>query len=136
MRGLPSDAAARVEKQHVTTLIRRLAAATAARSAGWQVREPDVYSWSSTEGSLTVGSRDGDGAPPYELVVYNRHGAAVDEVASELLRDDQPAPWNEDLRELYRSARRSALGADDVIEALIAALPTGKGTPVADEQEN
>ena len=136
MRGLPADAAARVEKQHLTTLIRRLASATVARSAKWQVRGADVYSWTSTEGSINVGSRDGDGAPPYQLVVYNRRGEPVDELTSELVRDDQPAPWNDDLRELYRSARRNAMGADDVIEALIAALPAGQEAPVADAQEH
>jgi hypothetical protein len=136
VRGLPPDAAARVEKQHLTTLIRRLATATAARSAKWQVRGADVYSWSSAEGSINVGSRDGDGAPPYQLVVYNRRGEPVDELTSELVRDEQPAPWNDDLHELYRSARRSAMGADDVIEALIAALPTGQETPVGDAREH
>jgi hypothetical protein len=135
VRGLPPDAAARVEKQDLMTLIRRLATATAARSADWQMRAADVYSWSSVEGSINVGSRDGDGAPPYQLVVYNGRGEAVDELTSELLRNDQPAPWNDDLRELYRSARRNALRADDVIEALIGALPTGQEAPAADAQE-
>jgi hypothetical protein len=132
VRGLSADAAARLEKRHLTTLIRRLAAATAARAAEWQVRDPDVYSWSSAEGSISVGSRDGDGDPPYELAIYNRRGERVDELASELVRGDQPAPWNDDLLELYRLARRSALRADDVIEALIAALPTGDGAALAD----
>ncbi|MFL5923529.1 MAG: hypothetical protein ACJ75Q_00230 [Gaiellaceae bacterium] len=38
------------------------------------------------------------------------------------------------MRELDWFARRSALRADDVIEALIAALPTGEETPVAGAQ--
>lgn len=130
MRGLSADAAARLERRHLTTLIRRLAAATAARAAEWQVRDPDVYSWSSVEGSISVGSRDGD--PPYELAIYNGRGERVDELASELVRGDQPAPWNDDLLELYRLARRSALRADDVIEALIAALPTGDRAAAVD----
>jgi hypothetical protein len=114
-------------KERLTTLVRELAASTAAGAAEWQASEPDVYSWRSSEGAVSIGSRDRDGEPPYELVVYNPGDERVDELASELLEDDQPAPWNEALVELYRLARRSALRADDVIEALIAALPTSDG---------
>jgi hypothetical protein len=111
-------------KERLTMLVRRLAEATASGAAEWESREPDVYSWSSGAGVVSIGSRDRDGEPPYELVVYNSTDEPVDELASELLDDDQPAPWNDALVELYRLARRSALRADDVIEALIAALPT------------
>jgi hypothetical protein len=45
------------------------------------------------------------------------------ELTSQLVGDDRPAEWNKPLADLYRAARRSALRADDVIEALIEALP-------------
>ncbi|MFL5923528.1 MAG: hypothetical protein ACJ75Q_00225 [Gaiellaceae bacterium] len=111
--------------ERLTTLVRELAVATAAGAAEWQASQPDVYSWRSSEGAVSVGSRDRDGDPPYELVVFNAGDEKVDELASELLADDQPAPWNDALLELYRVARRSALGAEDVIEALIGSLPGG-----------
>jgi hypothetical protein len=114
-------------KERLTTLVRELAAATAAGAAEWQASEPDVYSWRSAEGAVSVGSRDRDGDPPYELIVYNAADERVDELASELLDGDEPAPWNDALHELYRLARRSGLRADDVIEALIGALPTAGG---------
>jgi hypothetical protein len=107
----------------LTTLAQRLAAATAARSARWQRGEGDVYVWASKGGSVTVVSRDRDDEPPYELAVFSPSGEKVDELASALLEDDRPAPWNEALVDLYRAAKRSALGADDIIEALIDALP-------------
>jgi ankyrin repeat protein len=114
-------------KERLATLVRELATATAAGAAEWQASEPDVYVWRSAQGAVSVASRDRDGDPPFELVVFNAGDERVDELASELLEDDQPAPWNDDLLELYRLARRSALRADDVIEALIAALPTAGG---------
>ena len=108
-----------VEKDRLATLARRLAEATAQRAAQWQLKEPDVYSWAADEGTVTVASRDRDGEPPYELTLFNPSAERVDELSSELLSDDRPAPWNDALAELYRVARRSALGADDIIDALI-----------------
>jgi hypothetical protein len=112
------------DKQHLTDLAWHLAAATAARAAQWQLETDDVFRWDAKEGSVTVASRDRDGEPPYELSVYSPAREKVDELLSELLPNDQPAPWNEPLVEVYRVARRSALRADEIIDALIAALPT------------
>jgi hypothetical protein len=115
--------AADANKQRLTELTERLAAATSARAARWQLEGEDVFVWSANDGVVTVGSRDHDGAPPYELAVHNPARERVDELASDLLADDQPAPWNDALADLYRAARRSALRADDIIDALIDALP-------------
>ena len=112
------------EKQRLTTLARRLAAATSAREAKWKTGDDDVYIWTAKEGAVTIVSRDRDDEPPYELVVFTPNSERVDELTSALLEEDRPAPWNEALVELYRVARRSALGADDIIDALVAALPS------------
>ena len=120
----PGRAAAHVKTERFVTLAHRLAMATAAGAAEWSVREPELFARSSAEGTVTVASRDRDGEPPYELVVYNVAGDRVDELSSGLLGEDEPAPWNEALAELYRAARRNALHADNIIDALIAALPT------------
>jgi hypothetical protein len=109
--------------QRLTELADRLAAATTGRSAQWELDGDDVFVWRVAEGSVTVGSRDRDGEPPYELIVRSPSGEKVDELTSELLAGDQPAPWNDALVELYRAARRSALRADDIVDALIEALP-------------
>jgi hypothetical protein len=111
------------DKQRLTTLARRLAAATMTRSAQWQLGDDGVYAWTAKEGSVTVVSRDRDDEPPYELSVLRPDRQKVDELTSALLEEDRPAPWNDALVELYWAARRSALGADDIIEALIEALP-------------
>jgi hypothetical protein len=115
--------AAFLERDRITTLARHLAAATTAGAAEWSAREPELYAWGSVAGIVTIASRDRDGDPPYELVVYNAAKERVDELSSELLENDEPAPWNGALAELHRAARRNALNADDVIEALIGALP-------------
>jgi hypothetical protein len=117
-------AAARLENEQLTTLARRLIAATATGETQWQGREPDCYHWASGYGSVRVSSRDRDGEPPYELAVYNTRDEKVDELSSELI-GDEPEAWNRALAELYRAARRNALGADEIVEALIGALGTG-----------
>ena len=124
------------EKQRLMTLARLLAAATASREADWQAREPDVYMWESSAGSVSVASRDRDGEPPFELAVYNPAQERVDELGSALLDDDQPAPWNDALATLYRAARRSALRADDIVEALIVALPAASQDGEAEQERS
>jgi hypothetical protein len=123
-------------EQRLTELANRLVAATTGRAAQWQLEGDDVFVWTAAEGSVTVGSRDRDGEPPYELVVYNPARERVDELTSELLTDDQPAPWNDSLVELYRAARRSALRADDIVDALIEALPETSVGPEAQRERS
>jgi hypothetical protein len=122
VRRLPRRAAARLERERLTTLARRLGEATSQRAADWELCEPDVYAWSSSEGSVSIASRELDGEDAYELFVYNAQHAQVDELSS-VVDGDGAASWNAPLAELHRVARRSALRADDVIDALIEALP-------------
>ena len=121
MKGLTPATVARLETEQLTTLTRRLTAATVTGEAQWQGREDDCYRWASDAGSVSVASRDRDGEPPYELAVYNTSDEQVDQLSSELL-GDEPAPWNQALSDLYRTARRNALHADEIVEALIHAL--------------
>jgi hypothetical protein len=114
--------AAAVENGRVVVLCERLAEATRAGDAEWNREGDDVFIWKEAHGSVAIGSRDKDGEPPYELVVANADGDRLDELTSQLVDGDRPAGWNEPLAELYRSARRSALKADQVVDALIAAL--------------
>lgn len=107
----------------VIMLCERLAAATVSRAAEWRSDSEDQYVWERDEGSVKVGSRDRDGQPPYEMAIFNSDGERVDDLVSALVDDDVPADWNAPLAELYRVARRSALGADELIDALMAALP-------------
>lgn len=110
------------ENRRIVVLCERLAYGTRAGAAEWSRDEEDTFVWAGGEGSVSIGSRDNDGEPPYELVVVNANGEKLDELTSQLLDDDRVADWNEPLADLYRAARRSALRADDVIEALIEAL--------------
>ena len=112
------------ENRRLVVLCERLADATRTGSAQWARDGQDVFVWAGEHGSVSIGSRDKDGEPPYELVVVNADGEKVDELTSQLVEDDRPAEWNEPLGDVYRAARRSALRADDVIEALIEALPS------------
>ncbi|HKI22660.1 MAG TPA: hypothetical protein VKA24_04495 [Gaiellaceae bacterium] len=113
----------REENRRLVMLCERLAEATRAGRAEWNRDAEDAFVWTGGPGSVSIGSRDKDGEPPYQLVVLNSSGETLDELTSQLVDDDRPADWNEPLAELYRGARRSALRADDVIQALIEALP-------------
>jgi hypothetical protein len=111
----------------VIVLCERLAAATLGREADWAADGEDHFRWGREEGSVTIGARDRDGQPPYELAIFNGEGEKVEELTSALVDEDRPADWNEPLAELYRVARRSALHADDIIDALISSLPSHSG---------
>jgi hypothetical protein len=111
------------ETEHVAALARRLADATNDGEVKWQKTGPDAFRWTSSAGSVAVASSDGDRQPPYELVVSNAEGEEVDKLVSALVSEDQAAPWNDALADLYRAARRSALEADQLIDALMAQLP-------------
>ena len=116
-------------------LCTRLADATRAGSIEWRREGEDEYVWERPEGAVAIAARDRDGQPPYELAIFNGSHEQVDELESALVDDDQPAPWNGPLAELYRVARRSALRADDIIEALFAAIsaPRPVGAGIASE---
>jgi hypothetical protein len=113
------------ESAPIVALCERLAAATLARRADWRGdgEGEDRYVWERPEGAVAIASRDRDGEPPYELGVRNAQGELVDQLASDLGENDEPAPWNAALAELYRVARRSAMRADEIIDALVQALP-------------
>jgi hypothetical protein len=106
----------------VVVLCERLADATRRHTVEWNREGDDTFVWRGRSGSVSIGSRDKDGEPPYELVVTNADGERLDELTSQLLEGDRPARWNEPLADLYRGARRSALHADDVIQGMIDAL--------------
>ena len=108
----------------VIVLCERLAEATRLGSVEWVTEGEDTYVWEHDEGVVVIGTRDRDGQPPHALSISNSDGEQVEDLASALVDDDQPAPWNVPLADLYRVARRSALHADEIIDALIAALPS------------
>jgi hypothetical protein len=115
--------AIRLDHARLIVLCEHLSEATLAGHAEWRGEGEDHYIWERPEGAVAVDARDRDGEPPYQLTVLNPNQEKVEELTSALVDDDQPAAWNDPLAELYRVARRSALHADDIIEALIEALP-------------
>jgi hypothetical protein len=120
-------------EDRVIVLCKRLAEATSLGDVEWRAEDEDWYLWEHPEGAVAIGARDRDGQPPYELQIMNGEGQRVEQLLSALVADDQPAPWNEPLAELYRLARRSALHADEIIDALIAGLQSG--TDASREEE-
>jgi hypothetical protein len=119
------------EHAHLILFCDRLSDATLSGAAEWRGEGDDHYKWKRAEGSVSIGARDSDGQPPYELAVFNGDGVKVEELVSALV-DDDPAEWNAPLAELYRVARRSALRANEIIDALMNTLPKPAGDVAAE----
>jgi hypothetical protein len=119
--------AVETDKGRVVVLCERLADATRAGYVEWRREGDDTFVWQAEQATVSIGSRDKDGEPPYQLLVVNENGVKLEELTSELVENDRPAEWNEPLAVLYRVAVRKALGADEIIEALIESLPTRRG---------
>jgi hypothetical protein len=115
--------AVKADSGRVVVLCERLADATRAGDVEWRRENEDIFVWQEDQAAVSIGSRDKDGEPPYQLVVVNADGEKLEELTSDLVDNDRPAEWNEPLAGLYRAARRSALRADEIIQALIEALP-------------
>jgi ankyrin repeat protein len=126
--------AIRADHARVIALCERLADATLAGATEWQDAGNDHFTWARTEGRVSIGARDRDGQPPYEIAIFNPGGDKVEELASALADDESPADWNAPIAELYRVARRNALRADEIIDALMSALPTPPARPAAAER--
>jgi hypothetical protein len=119
---------------HLAELARRLVSATIAGQVDWRAEPEDTYRYEGGRGIVSVKSRDKDGEQPYKLVVFNESGERIDELVSQWDDGDRPAPWNQPLADLYHVARRRALGAEAVVDALIDELPSafsGEEPPVS-----
>jgi hypothetical protein len=123
----------RPDQAALVALCERLTDATWAGTVEWDDEHDDHYLWTSSSGRASVGSRDRNGYPPYELSIFNAHGEKVEELHTGVGEDDTPASWNGPLAELYRVARRSALRADEIIEALMTAIPVAQNKPAAED---
>jgi hypothetical protein len=108
----------------------RLTTATMLKQLEWTAEHETAFFCARKSGSIAIRSRDRDGEPPYELAIYNPNGNQVESLLSEWLPDDEPAFWNKALTDLYRAARRQALGVDLILDDLFAELPSA---PAADE---
>jgi hypothetical protein len=97
-----------------------LTEATAAGLIQWIPREESSFLHEGAKGAVEIRSRDHDGEAPFELILYNPSMEKVDTLLSEWSTDEEAASWNEPFFDLYRAARRRALGVDKMIEDLLA----------------
>lgn len=105
-------------------LCERLAAATLLGAVEWVAEEETAFVSKRRSGSVGIRSRDRDGEPPYQLDIFNRDGSKVESLLSEWTAEQEPAFWNKAVADLYRAARRQALGVDRLLDDLLAELPT------------
>lgn len=104
-------------------LCERLAGATVLGEVEWTVEEETAFVCRRSSGTVGIRSRDRDGEPPYELVIFDPNGVKVETLLSEWSAEEEPALWNKALADLFRAARRRALGVDKLLDDLLAELP-------------
>jgi len=107
-------------------LCQRLTAASLSGEAEWRAEDDTAFLCTRRSGAVAIRSRDRDGEPPYELAVHDPEGRKVETLLSEWTLDEQPADWNAALADLYRAARRRALGVDRILDDLFAELPPAR----------
>jgi hypothetical protein len=105
-----------------------LAEATVRSQVEWTAREETSFLYQSASGAVEIRSRDRDGEPPFELDVFNSRMEKVDTILSEWSADEEPAAWNQALLDLFRAARRRALGVDKIIDDLLAEVRSTAAT--------
>jgi hypothetical protein len=117
----------------LTKLCAALTEATAAGHIEWVASEDASFSYESEKGAgaVEIRSCDQDGEAPFELAIYNAEMVKVDSLLSDW-SDEEPAPWNAHLFDLYRVARRQALGVDQVIDGLLAEVHMARDDAFAD----
>ena len=66
----------------------------------------------------------------FRLCLLNTRGAVVDSLETEWnFPEPGPMHWNQDLADLYHSARRVAHNVDDAIDSLLADIEKGISAP-------
>lgn len=111
-------------------LCQQLAAATGQGRVEWAAEEDTAFVTTFSAAALAIKSRDRDGDAPYELDISTPEGTKVETLVSEWTEREEPADWNMALYELYRAARRQALGVDRILDALLAELRPDKRAEV------
>jgi hypothetical protein len=97
-----------------------LTEATAVGGIQWIPREESSFLYEGAKGAVEIRSRDHDGEAPFELILYNPSRDKIDTLLSQWSTEEEAAPWNEPLFDLYRAARRRALGVDTMVQDLLA----------------
>ena len=109
-------------------LCERLAAATIDGQLEWEAGEGTAFTCVRRSGTILVRSVNGDGEFPYELVILNTDGVKVEALVSEWSAEEEPAPWNGAVANLFRVARRQALHVDRLVADILADLPPTQST--------
>jgi hypothetical protein len=64
-----------------------------------------------------------DGEPLYDLAIFDPNGVKVEDTPVRVVRRGGTRPLEPGLADLYRAARRNALGVDKLLDDRLAELP-------------
>ena len=110
-------------RDKMLTLLDRLMTLTKEGKIGWQPAGEDApYSYGFTTGGgqrVVIDSRDDDGRPPFDLIVFGPHG----DIVSELSQSNEGDRIDYDLTTLWEQAKDMAAGTTKVLDELLRGLP-------------
>jgi hypothetical protein len=114
-----------VQHEQILRLLDDLLVRTETGSAPWEVITQHSFGLQTKGASVQIGSRDDDDTAPFEFVLYNAEGAAIEYLASEWRGPDQ-APWNRTLSDLYFSAKSVANRVGEIVDDFLDSLDHGQ----------
>jgi hypothetical protein len=114
-------------KPTVEDLLRRLLLLTSEGKIDWGKTEdaPASYEYVGDSGDrVVIDSRDDDGFPPIDLLVFSADGDLIREFQWSSARSADPSTTDDEaLERLYMLAKDRATGAGDVLDRLFNSLP-------------
>ena len=105
--------------ERIAKLVERLYEKTEAKTLLWEKNAHGNFETSFPNYTVELSYNDGD----VILAIYNDEGDIVESILSNtFLQSMDLIDCERKMRELYRMARRTALGSDEAVERLISAL--------------
>lgn len=110
-------------EKHVN-LVRSLSRLTAAGDLDWQDGPlPKSYQVSFATGSVIIRMIDKDTGVAVEIMLVNQSGNIVDSFDDDDLKNAHPTgPWFMEMNQLLDAARRTALGAEKLLDSILKEL--------------
>lgn len=107
-------------------LVTALLAKTEAGELHWQqMPREDVYMAALKGSAVTIGqvlNEEDLEDPHYEISLLNANGNVVDSFFDAALYTTPDGKWHEQMRDLFKHARRQALGSDKVLNEILEEL--------------
>lgn len=114
-----------LDDESIRPLMIELRQRTSLDEIEWQASD-DGFVYMGEAGGVRVASKDNDDRHPFELVLLDKAGSALDRYESQFELDNygetEPTETTQALAALYQVAKNSALGIINVVQGLLSEL--------------